>query len=129
MKLSKTEIESVSSLEPLKRYQYLIKRIADSEKVYTLETIEGNWASSIVKEFQLFPLWSAAEYAANSAIEAWSKFNIIENELNNFLETRLPEIERQGFLLNAFPVGDRTGFVVKPSELIRDLKDELTKYE
>jgi hypothetical protein len=129
MKLNQKEIESVSSLEPFKRYQYLIKRIADSEKVYTLQDSEGKWASSTLREYQLFPIWSAAEYAANSAVEAWSEFEIIENDIYDFLHVKLREIESQGFLLNAFPVGNKTGFVVKPNEYIRDIRVELANYE
>ena len=32
MNLNKFEIENVSSLEPFKRYKYLLKMMADSEK-------------------------------------------------------------------------------------------------
>jgi hypothetical protein len=129
MKINEKEIASVSSLEPFKRYQYLLKKVADAEKVYTLESLEENWASSEVKGHNLYPIWSAEEFALNCTIDAWSGFNVVETNIKEFMETVLPEIEKEGFLLNAFPVGERTGFVVKPNEFVRDINDELENYE
>jgi hypothetical protein len=129
MKLNEQEIKSVSSLEPFKRYQYLIKRVADSEKIYTLESDEGNWASSTTSGHHLFPIWSAREYATNSAIDAWSNFKVVEEDLDDFLEITLPKIQVQGLLLNVFPVDEKTGFVVNTIEFVRDIEDELKNYE
>jgi len=129
MKVNQKELESVSNMEPFKRYQYLIKRIADSEKIYTLQSDDGDWASSTVKNHNLFPIWSASEFASNAAIDAWSSFIVVEEDIYNFMEATLHEIESDGFLLNVFPVGDTTGFVVKPDEFTRDLREELKNYE
>jgi hypothetical protein len=37
MVLNQQEIKDVSALEPLKRYQYFLKKVADDEKLYTLK--------------------------------------------------------------------------------------------
>jgi hypothetical protein len=129
MKIDQKEIESVCSLEPFKRYKYFIKRVADSEYVYSLETSEGNWASSTVKDYTLYPVWSAREFALNCAINQWSGFNVIETSLEDFMEIRLLEVEKDGLLLNVFPVPTRTGFVVKIDEFLRDIREELQNYE
>lgn len=129
MKLNEQEIKSVSFLEPFKRYQYLIKRVADSEKIYMLESDEGNWASSTIGGHHLFPIWSAREYATNSAIDSWSNFKVVEEDLGNFLEITVPKIKVQGLLLNVFPVDEKTGFVVNTIEFVRDIENELKNYE
>jgi len=129
MVLSEKEIESVSSMEAFKRYQYLIKRIADSEKVYTLQDGYGNEALSILNESKLVPIWSAEEYAAKSTVGAWANFHIVEVYLDDFLEMIIEESEIQDFLLNTFPVDDGTGFLVRPSMFARDIQNELTQYE
>ncbi|WP_316838330.1 DUF2750 domain-containing protein [Pedobacter nutrimenti] len=128
MEINQKEIEKVSSLGAFERYQYLLKRIADNEMIYTLENEEGDWASSEIKEYILYPIWSAKEFALKCAVDEWSGFKIIETSIGVFLETVLPEIDKDGFLLNAFPVGVTTGFVVTTSEFMRDIAEELGNY-
>jgi len=127
--VSPKEIEKVSALDPFERYQHFIKRVADSEKLYTLNSKEGDWARSNVKDAKLYPLWPFKEYAINCINDAWNNFDVIEFDLNDFLDQTLPLIAKEGLLLNIFPVGDKTGFVVNESEFISDINDELTKYE
>lgn len=129
MILNQQEIKNVSVLEPLKRYQYFLKKVADNEKLYTLKNGNNNWASSTVKNYNLYPVWSANKFASNSQIDVWSEFNVVELDLYDFLDNTLPQIEKEGFLLNVFPVDKTTGFVVKVNEFIRDINEELKNYE
>ncbi len=123
------EVESVSLLEPFKRYQYLLKQVADSEKIYILRDYKGELATSTLNSYTLTPAWSAVEYAAKILVGAWSEFNIVEENLDEFLETTIIQINELGYLINIFPVSDKTGFVVKPEEFVRDIEDELENYE
>ena len=123
------EIEKVSSLAPFERYQYFLKKAADSGKLYTLNSKDGNWARSDVDGFMLYPLWPFEEYAVNCMQGVWADFEVIEFDLNDFLNDTLPIIMEEGFLLNIFPVDDKTGFVVNENEFVRDIKEELSKYE
>src|SRR4051794_31790888 len=103
------EIKSVSLLEPFTRYQYLIKRAADFERLYTLLSHDGSLAISDIDDKKLYPLWPFKEFATNCAFGEWNNFKIVEIELNQFLDEILPQIVKDGFLLNIFPVGDKTG--------------------
>ena len=127
--ISPKEIEKVSALDAFERYQHFIKRVADSEKLYTLNSKEGDWARSDIDAFMLYPLWPFKEYAMNGMRGVWADFEVIEFDLNDFTDKILPTIIEEGFMLNIFPVGDATGFVVNDSEFIRDIKEELSKYE
>lgn len=129
MKMTEKEIEKVSELIPFKRYQYFIKRVADSEKIYCLESEEGNWALSELEGKTLFPLWSATSFAANCKVGEWANFKVIELSLTEFNSKLVPLITSEEWLLNVFPVEDRTGFVVAFEEFTRDLEDELSNYE
>ena len=129
MNISEKEIKSVSALENFKRYQYLIKRVADREKMYSLKSQEDNWAISTVENNELFPIWSSPEFAKNCAIDKWNNFKVEEISLIRFQNDLIKFIENEGFLLNIFPVGKTTGFVVDLKEFVRDLRNELTKYE
>jgi hypothetical protein len=126
--LSAKEIEAVTSLDAIKRFQYLIKRVADSEKLYSLKSLEGNWAVSTIDNKTLFPIWSATEFAENCATDGWEGFDVTEISLTQFQDNIIDFISDEAFLLNVFPVGRTTGFVVDLDEFVRDLKEELDKY-
>lgn len=127
MQISQNEINIASALEPFKRYQYFLKRVVQLKKVYTLQGQEGHWASSTIQGHKLYPLWSAGEFARNCAIDGWTGFHIIETDLDEFIKIGLPIIKQEGFLLNIFTVGKRTGFVLDADEFVRDIHDEIER--
>ncbi|WP_345948085.1 DUF2750 domain-containing protein [Mucilaginibacter sp. PAMB04274] len=128
MRITEQEIREVSTLIPIERYKYTIKRIADAEKLYYLQDSDGSWAVSEVRDKTLFPIWSAEEFARMCINGAWANFNVIEVVLELFQEELIYAIQDEGFLLNVFPVNDTTGFVVNIEEFVRDLTDELQNY-
>ena len=128
IKVTDKEIETVSALEPFKRYQYAVKRIADSELLYSLIDQEGNWASSEVENNKLMSIRPANVFAKHCAIGPWSGFKFREITLETFQEEIIDFIRQGNLLLNIFPVNFKTGFVVDIDEFVRDLVDELKKY-
>lgn len=128
MIVSEKEIENVSKLEPFQRYEYFIKRVADSEKLYSLKN-EENWAIAEVDQYKLFSLWPARQFAEKQIIEGWSNYQVAEIGLVNFNDEIGPMIKEKGFLLNVFSVGNQSGFVVELEEFLRDLNEELEKYQ
>jgi hypothetical protein len=122
------EIENVLTLTAFERYQYLIKRIADQENVYTLQDEANIWASSQVKEHELYPIWSATEFVEHCLTDVWSNMKILKVDIYTFLGDILPLIETEGLLINAFPTIDRTGFVVTIDEFKNDINEELNQY-
>lgn len=86
--------------------------MADTELMYSLKSPDGNWAISEVEASKLFPLWSAKEFAGQCCIAGWSDFTIEEIDLEAFEDDLLDFIHSEGYLLNVFPVGQNTGFVV-----------------
>ncbi len=128
MKITEKEKETVSSLPPFERYKYFIKRVADTELMYSLKSPEGNWAISEVETSKLFPLWSAREFAEQCLTSGWAGFEIEEIDINVFEDELLDFIHFQGYLLNVFPVGLHTGFVVNISEFAKDLSEEMKNY-
>lgn len=76
--ISPKEIEKVSALDAFERYQHFIKRVADTQKLYTLNSKDGSWARSDVDNFILYPLWPFREYAMNCIYNAWGNFEVVE---------------------------------------------------
>jgi hypothetical protein len=129
MKVTEKEVESVSKLEPFKRYQYFIKRVADSEVMYSLQSIVGNWALSEVDGNLLFSLWSAKEFAIQHLVDEWKEYKIKEISFDAFEDELKSLVKDEKYLLNIFPTGQKTGFIVTLDEFVRDLSEELKKYE
>ena len=128
MKISEKEVQALSKLEPFKRYQYFIKRVADAETLYTLLDKDGDFALSDVEDKVMFSVWPAAEFAAQCAFDEWDGFTVQEVSLEEFENQLIDQIEENHWLLNVFAINRNTGFVVDINEFARDLSDELKKY-
>lgn len=128
MKVTDKEIASVSLLTPFERYKYFIKRVADSELMYTLIDSNREWAIADVEGKGVLSVWSAPEFAEQNAIEQWSGFSVEEVSIERFEEDVIDKIEENGYLVNVFPVKGKSGFVVELIEFARDLNEEMRKY-
>jgi len=123
------EIKTVSNLKPFDRYNYFIKKIADFETLYTLKNLEGDFAISEVDNHFMFPLWSHKEFATLNLDKEWQYFTIFEISLEELTDEIFPFILKNDYLINVFPMNDKTGFVVSLEELKRDLSEELENYQ
>ncbi|MDD5184091.1 MAG: DUF2750 domain-containing protein [Paludibacter sp.] len=128
MVVNPKEIESVTSLVPIERYRYFLKKVADSEELYLLEYENGEYATSELDGNILIPLWSAKEFAELCRINGWGKCNIKEISLENFEDELIDIITESSYLINVFPVFEKTGFIVDVDEFALDLSDELKNY-
>lgn len=128
MKINAEEIKAVANLEPLKRYKYLIKKIADNEVFYTLLNSENDYAISELENHFLIPFWSAKEFAESCLIDDWKTFKITEISLDDFEEKMIDFLNENNYLMNMFPIENKTGFIVDVNEFVRDLNDELENY-
>ena len=129
MELHSKEIERVSNLEPFERYKYFLKRVADSESLYTLKSDNGNYVISEIGDNRLFPMWSAREYAELCKENGWSDCIVEELTLDDLEEEIFDLIASERYLINVFPTQEKTGFIVDLDEFARDLSDELKHYQ
>ncbi|AZA55461.1 DUF2750 domain-containing protein [Chryseobacterium sp. G0201] len=127
--MNQKEIENVVSLEPIERYKYFIKKVADWETFFTLLDEDGEYVLSELDDYKLLPLWSAKEYAELCKIGGWEKYTIKELSLDDLEDEIIDFITENDCLINVFPIYDKTGFVVNLQEFTRDLNDELEKIQ
>lgn len=126
--MNRKEIDSVIALEPLERYKYFIKKVADAELFFTLIDNTGNYVLSELEEQKLFPMWSSAEYAELCKMNGWEEHIVKKLDLDDLENEVIDFIADEDCLINVFPVYDNTGFVVSLTEFSRDLGAELSKY-
>lgn len=128
MKTTNKEIEAVSQLEAFQRYEYFIKRVADSDKMYTLVDDYGNLAIADVENSAVLSVWSAFEFAENNAVDEWGSSSVKEITIEEFEEDIIDIIEKNNWLINVFSIKGKSGFIVDINEFAKDLSAEMQKY-
>lgn len=127
--MNQKEIENVLKLEPFKRYEYFIKKVADFEQLWTIVDEDGDYAISEVDEFSLIPFWPAEEFVSLDLQEGWEDCTPLKLTLDDLRDNIFDVINSENYLINVFPVNGKSGFVVNLEEFSRDLNEELDKIE
>ncbi|WP_223560445.1 DUF2750 domain-containing protein [Chryseobacterium lathyri] len=127
--MNSKEIENVLKLEPFKRYEYFIKKVADFEQLWTIVDEDGDYAISEVDEFSLITFWPAEEFVSLDLQEDWEDCTPLKLTLDDLRDNIFDVINSENYLINVFPVNGTSGFVVNLEEFSRDLNEELNKIE
>ena len=59
----------------------------------------------------------------------WDNYTPIKLDLPSFKNEKVISLKNDDYLFNIFSVLNKTGFIVTPDELIRDIEEEESKYE
>lgn len=129
LKISPKEIETLMSCNPDVRYQYTIKRIADTETLWTLGVDNQTFAIQKSGEDYLLPIWSSKEFAIIFGSTFMKEYNCFPISLDNFEESIIDIICENGYLLNVFPTQtEEIGKVVGINVFSKDLSAALSEY-
>ena len=129
LKISPKEIETLMSCNPNVRYQYTIKRIADTETLWTLGVDNQTFAIQKSGEDYLLPIWSSKEFAIIFGSTFMKEYNCFPISLDNFEESIIDIICENGYLLNVFPTQtEEIGKVVGINSFSEDLSAALSEY-
>ena len=129
LKISPKEIETLMSCNPDVRYQYTIKRIADTETLWTLGVDNQTFAIQKSGEDYLLPIWSSKEFAIIFGSTFMKEYNCFPISLDNFEENIIDIICENGYLLNVFPTKtEEIGKVVGINVFSKDLSAALSEY-
>ena len=117
------------SCNPDVRYQYTIKRIADTETLQTLGVDNQIFAIQKSGEDFLLPIWSSKEFAIIFGSTFMKEYNCFPISLDNFEESIIDIICENGYLLNVFPTQtEEIGKVVEINSFSEDLSAALSEY-
>ena len=124
------ELKSVLGLSGKERYGYFIKKVADFEEAWGLQSEDG-W---VLVGFDgdggdAFCIWPHADYAHACAIDGWSDCTPELIPLQELLEELLPALLRDGMRIAVFPTPAGQAIVVDPRDLQDHLQHELAQYE
>ena len=128
MKLSQKEIEAVLRLPGEKRYEYFIKRVSDSNRLWGLWN--DGWAMGVTNDGRkTIPVWPAAEYAELCRKDDWQAYTPKSIDLHEFMNHFLPGLVRDGVRVSIFDTPLEDSVLIDDDELLGDLKEELSKIE
>lgn len=126
---STKEIESVEVLEASKRYDYLIKKIADQEKVWSLWQEDGWALAGDNNGREAVPIWPHEQFARLAASGSWVGYQPKVIELDAWLSRWIAGMEKDNRLVAVFPTMNDKGVFVEPAKFAIDLRSELQNYE
>ena len=122
------ERDAVLKLSGPERYAYFVKRAADWEEVWGLRDDRG-WVTAERDAHTLIPVWPHADYARASALGNWEGADPALIDLDEWVESWLPELEAKGHLVAVFPIPEGNGVAVEPGRVGADLEAEAQLYE
>lgn len=126
--INNRQIKALISQSGPVRYEYFIKRAADSAKLWSLYKDGWSLASTDNENF-VFPVWPSREFAEINTIGDWIGYIPREINMDDFLNTILPELKTEKISVAVFYTPQDKGVVVAIDRLLNDLKIELQKYE
>jgi hypothetical protein len=128
LNINKKEIENVINLDASKRYNYFIKRVADTATLWGLYS--DGWA--LVRDEDgrtLLPMWPAPEYADLCAKDEWKGYKPEPIEVHDFLEGYIQELAENNIDISVFYTPFQKGINPSYEKIKKDLEAELSKIE
>lgn len=119
-------INAMINNDAKKRYEYLIKKVADNESLYSL--YNDGWALYSDKEKTYFPIWSEKEFAELCIKDDFLGHKATEIALEDVLNELLPNLKRDHIELAIFPTPDDLGICIDCDIFKQDIDLELENY-
>lgn len=127
IKLGAQQLAAVVTLPGPDRYEYFVKRVADSQEVWGL--YQDGWALAKTDDGTLvFPMWPASDYASLCAEFEWDGYDAQSFSVEELLDDLLPQLEQDRVLPGIFYTPGDKGVTPTVAQLREDLAYELGKY-
>ena len=127
--VSDKEFEALMKCSSKIRYSYTLKRIADTETMWSLCNKESHFAIQNCDDRRLFPIWSSKEYAQPFCTKEWKDFDCTAITLDYFEEHLIDYICQKGLLINVFPTtSNPIDNIVRLNTFAEDLSKALEDY-
>lgn len=127
MSVNDKEIAAVSALSRDKRLNYFIKRVADFYRIWGID--DAGWVLAATKEeTEVFQVWPFPEFATPCCTGEWAGCVPQSIDLDDFMESYLPDFREKGILLGVFYTPAENGVLLTADELRDLLEAELENY-
>jgi hypothetical protein len=124
MAIDTRQVQETVMLSGPQRYEYFIKRVAETGTVWSL--YRNGWALAKKEDGTLvFPLWPDSEFAKICADYEWTGYEPQSFPLDELVGELLPQLEQDGIATGVFYTPGARDVMPSAGLLRRDLDDEL----
>ena len=128
--ISENEFNALIKSQPDVRYQYALKRIVDTETMWSFVDNNGAFFIQSYGNERLFQIWSSKEYAHAFCVKDWSNWKIEAISLDTFENSIIDFICKEELSINVFPTGQEVlSKVVGLNQFAEDLSHALEDYK
>jgi hypothetical protein len=125
MAIDTRQLQAVVMLPGPQRYEYFVKRVAETGVVWSL--YRQGWALARKEDGTLvFPLWPDSEFAQVCADYEWTGYAPQSFALDELMTELLPQLEQDGIVTGVFYTPGARDVMPTAGLLRADLHDELT---
>ena len=121
------KISQVSQLPAQERYDYCVRKVADTQQVWGLH--HDGWATAQADGKVAIAFWPEPAFAQACASGDWAGFQPRAIALGDFLNKWLPGMTSNAQLAFVFPVPQGSASIAAPADLLADLLQESAQYE
>ncbi len=130
LKISKEEFKALTKCSSEVRYQYALKRIADTETMWSIIEDTESFAIQSYGNERFLLIWSSKEYAQAFCVNNWSSCKCIAITLDAFEKSIIDFICEEKLLINVFPTQQEVfGKIVGLNSFAKDLSEALEDYK
>lgn len=125
-RLKDPQYEAVRRLSAPKRYEHLVKRVADSGELWGL-SYDDAWVLGEDENGREFsPVWPHPRYAEASATGAWEGSTPVPIDVHDWLQTWTAELVTARRLVGIFPTDEGPGAAIEPDPFAAAIAEELS---
>ena len=128
-KVSKEEVDALIKCPSDVRYQYSLKRIADTEVMWSVADEEESCIIQTHDNQRLLPIWPFKEYAQVYGVDKTKEYKYIPIILDINVDSFIDLIAQEKLLINVFPTEkEPLGKIVGLNTFAEDLSVLLSDY-
>ncbi len=130
LKVSSKEFEALNKCDRIVRYKYVMKRIANTETLWTMCKDERTMVIQLIDGQGLFDVWSSKEYGLAFINKVNPNYICSPVSLDEFVEYFIDFICEENLLINVFPTEKEfIGKIVDINVFAEHLRKELEDYQ
>lgn len=128
--MSNKDLQAILDLNCEDRYECFLDLVGEEREVWILVNSQQHFLKLHSDEeggFEYLPVWPSPEFAAAYAGDD-ADLTPKGIPLPQFLKKWLSGLKKDGIEVGVFPGSDKSVWITEPSELERDLRDELARF-
>jgi len=126
--MNKKKVDNVIKLNSKDRYGYLIRKVADFEKIFLICDSYGSLVTIGDSLSKCIPVWPEKEFAELFLTNEWKNYKVKSFSLEQFL-TWLDKATSEKYEIAGFPNLDLNAVVTTMDEIKNHLIYESSQYE